>query len=46
MNATVQRTVADFSKLKVILQFTLDELKSPRQEKAIEFGNSKTKRAQ
>lgn len=34
MNATMQRKTTDFSKLKILLQFTLDELKSLRQEKA------------
>lgn len=32
---TMQRKAADFSKLKVLLQFTLDELKLLRQEKVI-----------
>lgn len=34
MNATLQRKSADFSKLNVLLQFTLDELKSLKEEAA------------
>lgn len=34
MNATLQRKSADFSKLNVLLQFTLDELKSLKVEAA------------
>ena len=34
MNATMQRKVADFSKMQALLQFTLDELKSLKEEKA------------
>ena len=34
MNATMQRKVADFSKMQALLQFTLDELKSMKEEKA------------
>ena len=34
MNATMQRKAADFSKLQVLLQLTLEELKSLKNEKA------------
>lgn len=34
MNATMQRKVVDFSKLQVLLQLTLDELRSLKNEKA------------